>query len=107
MNETKKLPNDIVAAVAMYYANRGLQYDIEYITLKNGLLLQVASVSKQRKWDKEADLKRLDKACLKHKIGFKASAGTFWFYPKHPTNLAYEINENTFPLATILKDKGL
>lgn len=37
------------------------------------------SLASAKKWDKTADLKRINKVAAKQKLGFCASAGTFWF----------------------------
>ena len=97
-----KLPEKMLLAIAMYFANRGLLYDHDTIT-SNGQRVTIATRNK-RTWDKDADLRRLDKACAAtpSSDGYTASAGSFWFNFKG-RKARYYMSGKTFPNLVRLK----
>lgn len=98
-----KLPKDILFAIAIYYANRGLQYKT-HTTYVDKQIIRTWTYNEKRKWDKWADLERISAACRKMKSseGYTATAGTFWFTFKGK-KASYCMTESCFPNLVKLK----
>lgn len=103
---TKSLPPQLAVAVGQYYVNRLRQQDT--ISECGGTYEGGKQVTKkleitigQKNWDKQGDLRRIDEVAAKIGWGYSAISGTFWFNPKGVKKYTLEVNEETWPLATV------
>jgi len=91
-----KVHREIMFAVALYYAHRGLQYTCAVVDRK------IVPVRTDHKWDKQADLERIASVCDKHGYRrFTSTAGTF-FFQRHDGR-TFKVDEKIFPDATPVK----
>lgn len=90
-----KLHKDIMLAIATYYANRGFRCDSTFVDN------QLTAVFTGYKWNKEADLERVTKACLRHGCEYVASAGTFLV--RRRDKRVFRVDDKCFPDAVPVK----
>ncbi len=99
--KTRKLPSAITIAIGQYFWNREKQYKINSHFV-SGQPIQYSVIRTDYKWDKQADIDRIDEACNKHKFGIQMCVGTCWLYGKSK-KLVYIVNEESWPLAKVEK----
>lgn len=99
--KTMKLTDRIVGAIAMYYANRALQFNQEGHQIDETYVKFLVRNKKRAPWNKVADENNVMQACKGTKWGFASCCGTFWFTKKDKDGKVstYKVNENTFPVA--------
>lgn len=78
-----KIPKYLLYAIQNYYDNRAKH------------------LLKRSAWDKETDLELISRAAHRAKLGFEASAGTFWFSTKKKTTIIRENNYQNYLLKNL------
>ena len=102
-NKTISLPAAITIAVGQYYLNRQLANKqlVSHTIRPDGTKLEEWRNGKP--WNKDADLDRISESCRKHKFGYQAFAGTFWFHTSRAKTRTYLMEQSSWPLAQIQK----
>jgi hypothetical protein len=78
MKKYKNVPQEVLNAIIRYYLDRG-----DALLKKATWDVNVGCPNRgpaPAHWDKNASLKKIDEACVKHNMSFEASAGTFWLF---------------------------
>jgi len=89
-------------ALGQYYLNRELQKPQKTgAKYANGILIS-EEYTIGKKWDKAADLERIDKS-LSPKWGYSAIAGTFFF--GNGSKYTYTMSSDTWPFAKRTKNE--
>ncbi len=95
-----KLNREILLAVAAYYMGRFLQKASMARIASRDLAIAVGGNNmtpvkeEPYKWDKDACLQAIDKACTKANIGWSATSGHFWFSKGKKTR---QMDEKSWP----------
>lgn len=100
----KKLPVEIIIAIAKYYHGRNCasQWECKQALQKIKFHIEgsatYSSTDKKIEWDKEASLSHISDVCQKHGFGYEAIAGTFWLRKKCGNNRAvcFRVNESNY-----------